>query len=208
VPTLEFEQSICEETGLSRVTGLDEAGRGAIAGPVVAAAVLLPFGEPVKLAALEGVNDSKQLTARRRESLFQIVVDNVVSYGIASSSALEIDEIGIIPATKRAMLAALAQLSPRAQCLLIDGRLRLMNCALPQWSLVRGDSKSLSIAAASILAKVSRDQMMIDLDSRLPEYGFAQHKGYGTRKHLAALAVHGPTRIHRRSFAPLRHSLI
>lgn len=208
MPTLEFERSLCAETGLTHVAGLDEAGRGAVAGPVVAAAVILPLFAPERLAELDGVNDSKQLSASSRERLYELIVVHALSFGIGFTSAERIDQMGIIPATKMAMLAALSQLTPAAQCLLIDGRIRLKNNPLPQQSIIRGDSKSVSIAAASILAKVSRDRHMVEMDERYPLFGFAQHKGYGTKRHLAALSELAPTTIHRHSFAPIRHTLV
>jgi ribonuclease HII len=187
---------------------LDEAGRGALAGPVVAAAVILPLDSPQKLKALIGVNDSKQLTARKRERLYSLIVANALSFGIGSTPARDIDEMGIIPATKQAMLLAVDQLEPPAGYLLIDGRIRLKNISLRQQSIIRGDGKSLSIAAASILAKVTRDRIMVELDGRHPQYGFAKHKGYGTEFHRAAIARLGPTPEHRMSFSPLRKKLL
>ena len=199
------------ETALSppyiHIAGLDEAGRGALAGPVTAAAVIFPLDNPHLLDALQGVNDSKQLTAQIREQLLSPIIHHAITYGVASVSAAIIDEIGILPATKQAMILALAQLSPPADYLLIDGRIRLQNSHLPQQAIIRGDSHSLSIAAASILAKVTRDREMIVLAKTYPQYGFAQHKGYGTAAHLAAIAQHGPTSIHRHTFAPMRQTL-
>lgn len=189
------------------IAGLDEAGRGALAGPVTAAAVIFPLNSPRLSDILHTVNDSKQLTATVREQLFSLVTEQALSYGIGSVSAAAIDEIGILPATKQAMMLALQQLLPRADYLLIDGRIRLPNISTPQQAIVRGDSQSLSIAAASILAKVTRDREMIALDGSYPQYGFAQHKGYGTAMHLAAIAQHGPSPIHRQTFAPMRHTL-
>lgn len=208
MPTLEFEQDVVSRLGLAHVAGLDEAGRGAIAGPVVAAAVILPLNQPRCLEALNQVNDSKQLTPRLREQLYNQIVDNVLAYGIGSVPARKIDEIGIIPSTKMAMSIALEQLSPAAAYLLIDGRIRLRNIPLPQQAIIRGDGKSLSIAAASILAKVTRDRQMIEMDALYPHYGFARHKGYGTQQHLTALNTMGPVEIHRFTFAPLRQKLL
>jgi len=208
VPNLKFENNVIKETDASRIAGLDEAGRGALAGPVVAAAVILPLDSPERLQQLDEVNDSKQLTAQKRERLYPLIIANVISYGIGSIPASDIDEIGIIPATKLAMLTALEQLEPSADYLLIDGRIRLKNIPLPQQSIIRGDSKSLSIAAASILAKVARDQIMIALENQYPGYGFAWHKGYGTKYHRAAITRLGPTPQHRMSFSPLREPLV
>lgn len=208
MPSLQFENSVRKETGVTCIAGLDEAGRGALAGPVVAAAVILPMDSPQRLKALDGVNDSKQLTAKKRERLYTLIIANVLSFGIGSTPAGDIDEIGIIPATKQAMLSALDQLDPPAEFLLIDGRIRLKNISLRQQSIIRGDGKSFSIAAASILAKVTRDRIMVELDGRYPQYGFARHKGYGTEFHRAAITRLGPTPEHRMSFSPLRKTLL
>lgn len=205
---LGLEEAIVHEHGFTHIAGLDEAGRGALAGPVVAAAVILPLDAPQALAQLTEVNDSKQLTAAVRERLFVTICELAVAYGIGAAPASTIDQIGILPATKQAMLAALAQLGAPAEYLLIDGRLRLPQTALPQQAVIRGDSKSLSIAAASILAKVARDREMVALDAQFPAYGFRQHKGYGTAFHRDALAQLGPTPLHRYSFAPLRARLV
>jgi ribonuclease HII len=207
MPTLELERTIREESGLRNIAGIDEAGRGAIAGPVYAAAVLLPLDEPEKLRNLHSVDDSKRLSAAKRELLFQQIIENALAFGIASASAEEIDELGIIPANHRAMEMALCQLDPAAHYLLLDGRERLRRVNLPQRSVVRGDSLSLSIAAASILAKVSRDRHMVSLDRRYPGYEFGRHKGYCTARHVAHLASRGPSEVHRHTFSPLRQSL-
>jgi len=157
---------------------------------------------------LWGVDDSKRVTAVHREELFDVVRQTAVSYGIAAVEAAVIDAIGIIPATKQAMRAALGQLDPAPDYLLIDGRIRLTTIPTPQRSIIRGDRASLSIAAASILAKVSRDRLMVALDHQFPQYGFAQHKGYGTVQHRQTLTDWGPCPEHRHTFAPLRLSLL
>lgn len=208
MPTLDLERALQNELNLTLIAGVDEAGRGAIAGPVVAAAVILPLDQPNKLKRLRDVNDSKQLSPKKRELLFDILVANVLAFGVASTSATEIDEYGILPANALAMQAAILSLNPAPEFLLIDGRMRLKNLPIPQNSVIRGDGKSLSIAAASILAKVSRDRQMIAFDKTYPHYGFAQHKGYCTRGHVATLIENGPCLIHRRSFAPLRQTLV
>jgi ribonuclease HII len=208
MPTIELEQAVISETGLRYVAGLDEAGRGAVAGPVVAAAVILPLDDVARLKQLEGVNDSKQLTPEQRETLFDLVCTHALAYGIGSAPASVIDEIGILPANARAMEAALQQLKPAGEYLLIDGRIKLRNVQLPQRSVIRGDSLSLSIAAASILAKVTRDRLMVAADTEYPHYGFAQHKGYCTPQHVAAIDAHGACTIHRHSFAPIRPTLL
>ncbi len=208
MPDLSLETAVFLQQHLLYIAGLDEAGRGALAGPVVAAAVILPLDDADMQQHLAGVNDSKQLTAKQREALFARITRHALAYGIGQEPAAVIDEFGIIPATKRAMQQALEQLRPQAEFLLIDGRIRLKNNPLPQQSVIRGDAQSVSIAAASILAKVTRDRLMVAEDTRFPEYGFARHKGYGTEFHLAALAAHGPCPLHRRTFAPIRQPLL
>jgi ribonuclease HII len=207
VPTLEFESEVIKTSGLSVIAGLDEAGRGALAGPVVAAAVIFPAPSPQLLKKLCDVNDSKQLTTRKREEQFEIIVDTALSFGVGMRSAQAVDRSGIISATKQAMLDALRNLDLSPEYLLIDGRICLSQSPLPQQSIIRGDGKSLSIAAASIIAKVSRDRMMIALDSEYPEYGFAQNKGYGTEYHRKTIERLGPTPMHRLTFAPMRAAL-
>lgn len=206
--TLELETAVFTTTRLPHIAGLDEAGRGALAGPVAAAAVILPLDNPDALAALSAVKDSKQLTPARREALYPLILQHALAYGIGLEPAEVIDEIGIMAATKRAMITAVAQLNPPAQYLLIDGRIRLQTIPLPQKAIVRGDDLSLSIAAASILAKVTRDRLMVELDPFYPQYNFLQHKGYGTAQHLAALAHFGPCPVHRHSFAPIKRPLV
>jgi ribonuclease HII len=208
VPNLHLERSIQKDNGTARIAGLDEAGRGALAGPVVAAAVILPLDAPKRLQQFKGVNDSKQVPAKIRERLYKAITSSALCYGIGVVGAADIDEIGIVPATKLAMLNALSQLIPEAQYLLIDGRIVLKTTPLPQKALIRGDSLSLSIAAASILAKVTRDRLMVEMDSDFPAYGFARHKGYGTVFHREAIAKLGPIPEHRHSFAPIRLTLL
>ena len=208
LPTLELERVVRAETSLRYIAGLDEAGRGALAGPVVAAAVILPLDAPHRLQHLHEVNDSKQLTPKQRERLYELIVEHALCWGVGSTPAEDIDRLGIIPANAKAMEAALRQLSPSAEFLLIDGRMRLRNVPLPQQSIIRGDTLSMSIAAASILAKVSRDRHMVALEKTYPQYGFGRHKGYCTRQHVAAIGRHGPCpAIHRYSFAPIRPPL-
>lgn len=188
------------------MAGVDEAGRGPLAGPVVAAAVMLPPAWDGRAwpAELTGLNDSKQLTAAQREAFF-IALTTLpgVVFGIAECSPAVIDRINILQATHRAMRDALALLAPAPAHVLVDGR-RVPTLGFPQTPLVKGDALSYSIAAASVLAKVTRDRLMVEYDRRWPEYGFAIHKGYGTPAHLAALRQHGPSPIHRWSFAPLK----
>lgn len=207
-PGLDFEAAFIED-GLFVIAGLDEAGRGAWAGPVSAGAVVLPLDNWDLAAELKDVRDSKLCTPRQREALYEQVVGAARASGTAFASAEEIDELGIVPATRLAMRRALEKLDPRPQALLIDGRyLRLREVSLPQRSLTRGELHSLSIAAASILAKVTRDHLMIELDAQYPEYGFAHHKGYGTPEHRAALRELGLCPVHRRSFNPMRATLL
>jgi ribonuclease HII len=201
----EFERALRQQ-GVMRIAGVDEAGRGPLAGPVVAAAVVLPAhwleaGLPM---ALQGLNDSKQLTASQREQYFTALLNCAeVGYAIAHVEAGIIDDINILQATQRAMQQALAQLEPPPQHVLVDGP-PVKVLRFPQTAIVQGDARSYSIAAASVLAKVTRDRMMLEYDRQWPAYGFAKHKGYGTAKHLEAIAEHGPCPIHRRSFAPLK----
>lgn len=204
MPDLSLEHALAAQYGAGFVAGLDEAGRGALAGPVYAAAVILPLYDSAAFSSLHEVNDSKQLSAITRGRLFELICTHALAYGIGSTPAAVIDREGIVAANQQAMLAAVACLPIQPDYLMIDGRMRLPTSRIPQTAVVRGDSLSLSIAAASILAKVSRDRYMVELDGRYPGYGFARHKGYGTAHHLAALAANGPCPEHRFSFAPLR----
>jgi ribonuclease HII len=201
-PTLAREVVAWSE-GYRGVAGLDEAGRGAWAGPVVAAAVILPPGDLDVLRRLDGVCDSKQLAAVQRETYLEAIKEHALAVGVGAVPASEIDTRGIVGATQQAMSLALRSLPSPADYLLID-YLSLPDWPLPQVSLPKGDAIVLSIAAASIVAKVSRDRMMVDLDGRFPGYGFARHKGYGTRQHQSALASLGPCGVHRFSFTPVQ----
>lgn len=205
MPHLEFETVVLQnKPKLRLIAGLDEAGRGALAGPVVAAAVILPLHDANRMAELEQVNDSKLLTAKKRDSFFDLITKHAVAIGVGSIEAQVIDEIGIVPATRLAMETAVQQLSPHPDFLLIDGRIKLPNLPHPQQSIIRGDSQSLTIAAASIIAKVTRDRHMVSLHAKHPPYHFAQHKGYGTQFHRDAIHQHGPCICHRFTFAPIR----
>lgn len=200
-----FERELLQR-GVRLLAGVDEAGRGPLAGPVVAAAAMLPVKwlESGLPPALDGLNDSKQLTARQRDRFFQALTScGEVTFAVARMEADQVDEINILQATHRAMNAALAALAPTPQHALVDGT-RVKTLRFPQTPIVKGDARSYSIAAASVLAKVTRDRLMEEYHERWPAYGFAEHKGYGTARHRAALAEHGPCPIHRRSFAPLR----
>ncbi len=192
--------------GHSRVAGLDEAGRGAWAGPVCAAAAVLPLEHDDLVAVLDGVRDSKLLTPRRREALLPIIREVAVAIGLGWGEPAEIDVWGIVPATRLAMGRAVAELGGQVDALLVD-HLQLPGLGFPQQSLPKADTRCLSVAAASIVAKVERDRLMIELDEEHPGYGFAQHKGYGTQQHRDALERLGPSPIHRMSWRPMRERL-
>ena len=206
-PNLRFELRLLAQ-GYAWIAGVDEVGRGAWAGPVVAAAVILPLAERSERSAralrrrLAGVNDSKQLTARQREALFPRILEVACAVGIGRAGSGEVDRDGIVPATRAAMIRAVAALSRPPDHLLIDA-LRLPHSDLPQTSIIKGDARSLSVAAASIIAKVTRDRWMAGLDEQHPGYGFGRHKGYGTVLHREALHRMGVSAAHRRSFAPM-----
>lgn len=202
IPTLGAELSGWR-AGLRHIAGIDEVGRGPMAGPVVAAAVVLDPETPAPWWS--DLRDSKALTARRRAELSDRL-RATVAYGVGSASHSEIDTLGLVPATRQAMLRALAALPLRPDLLLIDA-MTLPESDAEQRAIVHGDAICLSIAAASIIAKVERDQMMATYGEQYPEYGFARHRGYVTNEHLRALEEHGPCPIHRRSFAPVREYL-
>ena len=182
------------EDGFANVCGVDEAGRGPLCGPVVAAACILPVG-----LVLEGLNDSKKLTAKKREKLFDEICQNAIAYSIAESTVEEIDSLNILEASLLAMRRAIDGLSVKADFALIDGNVS-RDFQIPARAVVHGDAISPSIAAASILAKVTRDRMCEDLDRDYPQYGIAKHKGYGTKVHMDALRTYGPAPIHRKQF--------
>lgn len=184
----------CYENGFTVICGVDEAGRGPLAGPVCAAAVILP-----KHLHLPGLNDSKKLSDKKRRELFPLIKEQAVAYGIGLASHQEIDEINILQATFLAMGRAIGQLEGKADLALIDGN-RETDFGLPVRTVVKGDSLSANIAAASILAKVTRDDIMLEMAEKYPGYGFEIHKGYGTKAHYEALRQHGPCAIHRMSF--------
>ena len=192
-------ENLCHEKGFALVAGVDEAGRGPLAGPVFAAAVILPDG----LEDL-GLNDSKKLSEKKREALFDAIKEKALAWCVASASEREIDELNILNATFLAMKRAIDGLQTRPDIALIDGN-RAPNTGVDELTVVKGDAKSVSIAAASILAKVSRDRVMLELAKEYPEYHFEQHKGYGTALHYAALREHGPSPVHRPSFLRKMH---
>jgi len=199
LPTFD-EEARLQARGFRLVAGVDEVGRGALAGPVMAAAVILPLS--ADLPWLGSVRDSKQLSPRQREHVFDLVQRAGIAFGLGSAPHATIDEVGIVQATRMAMVQAVNSLPSRPDFLLIDA-LSLPEVDLPQKGIIRGDQLSLSIACASIVAKVSRDRQMTELDGVYPGYGLARHKGYGTRQHLQCLGRLGPCAIHRRSFAPV-----
>ena len=188
-----IERSVAAQ-GYRLICGIDEAGRGPLAGPVFAAAVILPTE-----AKIEGLNDSKKLSDAKRRALFPFICDTAIAYGIGSASAQEIDEINILQATFLAMRRAVDAMGVSADFLLVDGN-RLTDFGIPAEAVVKGDSRSANIAAASILAKVSRDTLMEELAKQYPQYGFEIHKGYGTKAHYAALERYGACPIHRQTF--------
>ena len=193
MPDYEFEKRRYAE-GYTAVCGCDEAGRGPLCGPVVAAAVILPCDFPI-----EGLNDSKKLSEKKREQLYTLITENAIAYGIAEASPAEIDEINILNASMLAMRRAVEKLTVPADFALIDG-----NCSrgfdIPTETIIKGDAKSASIAAASILAKVTRDRLCAEQDKLYPEYGIAKHKGYPTKEHMEAVRKYGPSPIHRITF--------
>lgn len=190
----EYENELYNK-GIKYIAGVDEVGRGPLVGPVVTAAVILPvdFYD-------ERINDSKKVTEKKREMLYDVIMENAVSVGIGMSSSEAIDEINILEATKKAMKEALNNLSVKPEHVLIDAV--KLDIDIPSTSIIKGDAKSQSIAAASIIAKVTRDRMMYELDKDHPEYDFAHNKGYGTKKHIEAIKKYGILKEHRKSFAP------
>ncbi len=191
----EFENELYLK-GINLIAGVDEVGRGPLIGPVVCAAVILP-----KDFYDERINDSKKLTEKKRELLYDVIYENAISIGIGMCNNDEIDEINILEATKKAMKEAINNLSIKPEHVLIDAV--KLNIDIPSTSIIKGDAKSESIAAASIIAKVTRDRMMIELDKEHPEYDFKKNKGYGTKKHIEAIYKYGVLKEHRKSFAPI-----
>ena len=187
----------CYARGMELIAGVDEVGRGPLAGPVVAAAVILP-----KACKIPGLNDSKKIPKSKHKEIYEAVLQNAIAIGIGIKDNQVIDQVNIYEATKLAMMEAIGQLEPQPQHLLIDAM--KLDLPIPQTSIIKGDANSLSIAAASIVAKVTRDQMMEEFDKEYPGYDFAQNAGYGTAKHLAGLDKLGVTPIHRRSFEPVK----
>jgi ribonuclease HII len=198
------EEDAVRSQGYALIAGIDEVGRGALAGPVVAGAVILPH--PATLTWFELVRDSKELDYKKRETLFDFIMKEALAVGVGIVPSQVIDSINILKATKLAMMQAVERLPEQPSFLLID-RVTLSQCPIPQKGITRGDKLCLSIACASIIAKVTRDRMMQEFDQTYPGYGFAQHKGYGTGEHLSCLHKLGPSPIHRLYFAPVRSAI-
>ncbi len=194
MPNFDLENE-AKSNGYTFVCGVDEAGRGPLAGPVCAAAVILDEN-----CQIEGINDSKKLSEKKREALFEVITEKAIAYGIAFSSVEEIEEYNILNATYLAMNRAIESLSVKADFALIDGNRVPKEIKIDCQTVVKGDAKSSSIAAASILAKVTRDRLLLEYDQKYPQYGFAKHKGYGTAEHMAAIREHGISEVHRPSF--------
>lgn len=193
MPDYSIEQEL-HESGYTYVCGVDEAGRGPLCGPVFAAACILPDG-----LLIEGLNDSKKLTEKKREALFDVIKKEAIAYCIASASVEEINELNILEADLLAMRRAIDGLGIKADFAIIDGNIA-RDFQVPAKAVVKGDAKSMNIAAASVLAKVARDRICADLDREYPQYGIAKHKGYGTKLHIDMLREHGPSPIHRKKF--------
>lgn len=204
-PDLQFESGFWK-SGLRHVAGIDEAGRGALAGPVAAGLVIFPPNESLQVS-MDGVRDSKQMTPAARYEWAARIQESALAWGVAFASHEEIDRLGIVPATRLAAQRALLACEYKADHLLLD-YLFLPDIDIPQTKLVKGDQRSLSVAAASILAKTTRDALMVELDGKFPGYKLTNNKGYGTNQHLEALQLLGPSPIHRSSFAPIRNLLL
>ena len=192
---LKKEEKALYEKGIVSICGIDEAGRGPLAGPVVVACSLMP-----KDSMIEGVNDSKKIAEKKRERIYEEIIKEAIAYGVGIINQEEIDRINILNATKKAMIEAVNNLNVRPEHLLIDAV--KLDIDIPQTSIIKGDAKSESIAAASIIAKVTRDRMMVELGKLHPEYDFKHNKGYGTKKHIEAIRKYGIIKEHRKTFAP------
>lgn len=189
------ELSLYENPNIKYICGIDEAGRGPLAGPVVVGAVILP-----KESFIEGVNDSKKVSEKKREKLYDLITSEAISYGVGIADQNEIDEINILNATKHAVTMAIEKLDVKPDLILVDALTNINTKGIPYKSIIKGDAKEYSIAAASIIAKVTRDRMMMEWDQVYPEYGFAKHKGYGTSAHISAIKENGPCLLHRKTF--------
>ena len=182
-------------SGVETICGIDEAGRGPLAGPVVVAAVIMP-----KDSMIEGVNDSKKVSEKKRELLYEQIINEAISYSVGIINQKEIDEINILNATKKGLTTAIKGLKVKPQRIIVDALEHIDTCSIPYTSIIKGDAKCYSIAAASIIAKVTRDRIMREWANVYPEYGFEKHKGYGTAAHISAIKEHGLTPLHRLSF--------
>lgn len=192
---LKEQENELRKKGFNYICGIDEAGRGPLAGPVVVASVIMPEN-----SMIEGVNDSKKVSEKKREKLYDQILNEAISYGVAIIGQDEIDEINILNATKKGLTISLQELSQKPDLILVDALSGINTLGIPYESIIKGDAKCYSIAAASIIAKVTRDRIMREWDKIYPEYGFEKHKGYGTAAHIAAIREHGLCPIHRRSF--------
>ena len=192
---LKQEENELRKKGFNTICGIDEAGRGPLAGPVVVASVIMPAD-----SMIEGVNDSKKVSEKKREKLYDLILEEAISYGVGIIGQDEIDEINILNATKKALTLSLKELTTKPDLIIVDALTHIDTMGIPYESIIKGDAQCYSIAAASIIAKVTRDRIMREWDAVYPEYGFQQHKGYGTAKHIAAIREYGLCPIHRRSF--------
>ena len=190
----EIDKSYFKE-GYNYICGIDEAGRGPLAGPVVVAAVIMP-----KDSMIEGVNDSKKVSEKKREKLYELIIEEAISYSVGIVDQNEIDRINILNATKAGLTEAVRTLKVKPELILVDALTNIDTCGVPYQSIIKGDAKSYSIAAASIIAKVTRDRIMREWDKVYPQYGFATHKGYGTAAHIKAIKEYGPCPLHRKTF--------
>ncbi len=192
---LKHEENELRKKGFKTICGIDEAGRGPLAGPVVVASVILPEN-----SMIEGVNDSKKVSEKRREEIYEKIIEEAISYGVGIIEQDEIDEINILNATKKGLTISLKQLKVKPDLILVDALEHIDTLGIPYESIIKGDAKCYSIAAASIIAKVTRDRIMREWDKVYPEYGFEKHKGYGTANHISAIREYGLTPLHRKTF--------
>ena len=191
----EIEENLYKEKNLQYICGIDEAGRGPLAGPVVVAACIMS-----RNSMIEGVNDSKKVSEKKREELFEIITNEAISYGVGIIDPKEIDRINILNATKEGLTMAVKELNPRPDLIIVDALTKIDTDGIPYESIIKGDAKCYSISCASIIAKVTRDRIMREWDQVYPQYGFIKHKGYGTAAHINAIKEYGPCPIHRKSF--------
>ena len=191
----EIEENLYKEKNLQYICGIDEAGRGPLAGPVVVAAVIMP-----KDSMIEGVNDSKKVSEKKREKLYELIIEEAISYSVGIVDQNDIDRINILNATKAGLTEAVRTLKVKPELILVDALTNIDTCGVPYQSIIKGDAKSYSIAAASIIAKVTRDRIMREWDKVYPQYGFEKHKGYGTAAHISAIKENGLCPLHRLSF--------